>query len=315
MNMQVIAQTGKDELATVYIAQAENGELVEFAESLQPPYPRDKKWVLTISTLFGCPISCRFCDAGGGYSGPISAEEILYQIQYPILKHFSGGTVDVEKFKIQFARMGEPSLNSNLLDLLEILPERLDAPGMIISLSSIAPKGTEAFFERLLDIKERHYVGKFQLQFSIHTTDSEMRRWLIPAKTWDMAQMAKYGMKFRRPEDRKITLNFAVAENIPIQPKKLLEDFPPEDFLIKITPINPTERALEHSLRSRVESETDCEIFDAFVNSGYETILSIGDKRENLIGSNCGQYINRFKSETIAVLGAYESDFERIAEA
>ena len=313
--MRVIAQTGTDELATVYIAEADNGELVEFAESLQPPFPRDKKWVLTISTLFGCPISCRFCDAGGGYRGTISADEMLYQIEYPIRKHFPEGRVEVEKFKIQFARMGEPALNSNLLDLLEILPDRLDAPGMIISLSSIAPKTTESFFERLLDIKDRHYVGKFQLQFSIHTTDSEKRRWLIPAKTWDMAQMAEYGIRFRRPEDRKITLNFAVAEDIPIQPEKLLDNFPPEHFLIKITPINPTNRALEHSLRSKVESETDCEIFDAFVSAGYQTILSIGDKRENLIGSNCGQYINRYKSETIVVPGAYDSEFERIVEA
>ncbi len=313
--MQILARTGTEDLAMVYIAEAENGELVEFAESLQPPYPRDKKWVLTVSTLFGCPISCRFCDAGGGYRGPMSADEILYQIEYPIRKHFSEGRVEVEKFKIQFARMGEPSLNSNLLDLLEILPERLDAPGLMISLSSIAPAGTEAFFERLLDIKERRYIGKFQLQFSIHTTDPETRRWLIPAKTWDMAKIAEYGKRFRRPEDRKITLNFAIAENIPVEPEKLLEHFPPDNFLIKITPINPTERALEHSLRSGVETETDCEVFDAFMDAGYETILSIGEKRENLIGSNCGQYINRFKSKAETVPGAYDSAFETVSEA
>lgn len=312
--MRVIAKTGTDDLATVYIARSEKGELVEFAESLQPPYPREKKWVLTVSTLFGCPIGCRFCDAGGGYKGKLSAEEIFSQIDYPVRRHYPDGVVPTEKFKIQFARMGEPSLNPNLLDLLEILPESFDAPGMIVSLSTVAPSGTEAFFERLFEIKERHYIGKFQLQFSIHSTNMTTRSWLIPAKTWELAQMARYGENFRRAGDRKITLNFAMARNIPVEPKKLLEHFSPEDFLIKITPVNPTEKAMENSLSSAIEDDCGDEIVLAFVDAGYETILSIGEKRENLIGSNCGQYLNRFKSETALIPGAYESIFEQIAE-
>jgi 23S rRNA (adenine2503-C2)-methyltransferase len=312
--MRIIAKTGTDDLATVYIARSEKGELVEFAESVQPPYPREKKWVLTVSTLFGCPIGCRFCDAGGGYKGKLSAEEIFSQIDYPVRKYYPDGIVPTEKFKIQFARMGEPSLNSNLLDLLEILPESFDAPGMIISLSTVAPQGTEPFFARLFEIKERHYVGKFQLQFSVHSTDLMTRSWLIPAKTWSLPEMARYGENFRRPEDRKITLNFAMARNIPVEPKKLLEHFSPEDFLIKITPVNPTERAMMNHLSSAIEEDCDDEIVSAFLEVGYETILSIGERRENLIGSNCGQYINRLKSEETMVPGAYESIFEQIAE-
>ena len=65
--MKVLAKTGKDDLAVVYIAKTNSGKLIEFVESLQPPIPREKKWVLIVSTLFGCPVACRLCDAGSYY--------------------------------------------------------------------------------------------------------------------------------------------------------------------------------------------------------------------------------------------------------
>ncbi len=310
--MKVIARTEDDDVAVVHIAQTDDGKLVEFVESTQPPYPRSVKWVLTVSTLFGCPVSCRFCDAGLEYKGPLSKEQLLYQIDYPIQRRFPEGYVPVEKFKIQFARMGEPSLNPYLLDLLEQLPGLYSAPGLIISLSTIAPVGREDFFRRLLEIKEKYYRGKFQFQFSLHTTNIESRKWLIPVRTWDMKQMAEFGEAFREDMDRKITLNFALADGMPVDPDVLLNHFSSENFLIKITPVNPTVRALENLIVSSVDDNHYCETVNKFKDAGYETILSIGEKRENLIGSNCGQYINRLKAESESIRDAYIFEPERI---
>ena len=53
--------------------------VVEFAESVQPPVPREEKWVLIISSLFGCPVKCRMCDACGEYMGRPEAEELVPQ--------------------------------------------------------------------------------------------------------------------------------------------------------------------------------------------------------------------------------------------
>ena len=78
--MKVIAKTGNDELASVYIAEAGNGKLIEFVESVPPPYTRGEKWVLIISTLYGCPAKCKFCDAGNFYSGKPTKEELLFQV-------------------------------------------------------------------------------------------------------------------------------------------------------------------------------------------------------------------------------------------
>ena len=51
--MRIIAKTGKENIAMVYIAEMDNGKLIEFVESVQPPIPREKKWVLIVSTLYG----------------------------------------------------------------------------------------------------------------------------------------------------------------------------------------------------------------------------------------------------------------------
>src|SRR5512138_460511 len=166
ISMKVIKKTGDNSLASVYVAESEEGKLIEFVESTQPPFTREEKWVLVISTLYGCPVDCLFCDAGGNYKGRLSYEDLLFQIDYPIREYYPDLNVPAKKFKIQFARMGEPSFNPNVLQLLEDLPQLYHIPGFIPSLSTIAPRGTNTFFNRLLDLKKDRYPTTFQLQFS-----------------------------------------------------------------------------------------------------------------------------------------------------
>ncbi len=293
--MQVIASAGRDDLARVYIARGEAGRHVEFVESLQPPWPREKKWVLIVSCLYGCPFACRICDAGGDYRGTLRRDEILFQIEYMVRRRFPDQIVPSAKFKIQFARMGEPSINPAVLDAIVALPERLQAPGLIVSLSTIAPAGRDGFFARLLEVKERFPAGTFQFQFSLHTSDEEKRRELIPAPTWNFAAMAEYGRRFLRPGDRKVTLNFALAEGYPLDAGALLSWFDPACFLVKITPVNPTVRARESGLRPVFDGKRqDGETAERLRRAGYEVIVSIGELEENAIGSNCGQFIRSF---------------------
>ena len=152
--MKILDVYGKEDLAKVYVASMRNDDkhLVEFVESTQPPIPRDKKWVLIVSSLFGCPVNCKMCDAGGKYSGKLETNEILEQIDYPVRRRYQDGKVPVPKFKIQFARMGEPSMNPNVLETLSILPEIYDAPGLLPSLSTVAPKSSKDFFETLIEV-------------------------------------------------------------------------------------------------------------------------------------------------------------------
>jgi 23S rRNA (adenine2503-C2)-methyltransferase len=293
--IKVHASAGNEEIAMVYIVETSNGNLVECVESVQPPLPREKKWVLLVSTMFGCPVGCLMCDAGGHYHGKPTKDEIFAQIDFLVNNRFPDRKIPCEQFKIQFARMGEPSLNLQVLDVLQELPQRYQAPGLMPSISTVAPAGTERFFHRMLEIKQEYYPGgHFQFQVSLHTTDTELRDYFIPVKKWSFAQIGEYGDRFYAAGDRKITLNFALAQGMPVDPVVLLNYFDPEKFLIKITPLNPTYRAKENDLVSYINplsAEQKYEIIQHIQDSGYQVILSIGETEENLIGSNCGQYL------------------------
>ena len=295
--MKVLASAGRDDIAMVYVAELEEGKFIEFVEAVQPPKPRDEKWVLMISTLYGCPVGCAMCDAGGYFHGKVTKEDLFAQIDHMVLRHFPDRVIPCQQFKIQFARMGEPAFNPAVLDVLEELPSRYNVPGFMPSISTIAPNSTDAFFERLLEIKNRLYRGgNFQFQYSVHTTDEVQRDEMIPVKKWNFAKMADYGERFFTPGDRKITLNFALAEGQPVDPQALLRHFDPEKFLIKITPLNPTYQAAEHGLTSYIDPNNenqDYPVVNSLRKAGYQVIMAIGEVEENYIGSNCGQYVRK----------------------
>ncbi len=313
--MKILLRRGCEEVAYVWAAQLRDDAryVVEFVESVTPPLPRTEKWVLIVSTLFGCPVRCRMCDAGGAYHGRLTADEILSQVEFMVGRRYSDMRVPAGKFKVQFARMGEPALNDAVLEALERLPETVEAPGLIPSLSTIAPRGREAFFERLLDIKKHLYSGgRFQLQFSLHTTDPVARDEVIPVPKWSLDAIADYGARWFSPGDRKITLNFVVHDP-PVDPAVVARHFDPARFLIKMTPLNPTETAARNGLSSRIDPhrpDTGEPLARAFRERGFDVILSIGETRENVIGSNCGQYV------TLLARGARsQRDYDSLARA
>ena len=292
--MKILATTGREELAIVYIMELDSGHVVECVESLQPPFAREQKWVLLVSTMFGCPVGCQMCDAGGFYQGKPTKEEIFAQTDFLVQRHYPDGFIPARQFKIQFARMGEPALNPAVLDVLDELPPRYRAPGLMPSVSTVAPAGRDDFFERLLAIKQEKYAqGRFQFQFSLHTTDLAARDRIIPIKKWGFERMAAYGERFFASGDRKVTLNFALAQGMPLDPQVLLSYFDPHKFLVKITPLNPTYRAVENHLASYVHPGQDrhVELVSDLNRAGYDVILSIGELEENFIGSNCGQFL------------------------
>jgi 23S rRNA (adenine2503-C2)-methyltransferase len=313
--MRLLGSTGTEAVATAYLAELRDGRCIEFVESVQPPIPRSEKWVLIVSTMFGCPIRCMMCDAGGHFMGNLTADEILAQIDFLIEQRFGRRRVDTRKFKIQFARMGEPALNMAVLDVLRELPTHYEAPGLMPSLSTVAPAGCKSFFEDLIGIKRGLYGGgRFQLQFSIHTTDEALRRKLIPTETWSLERIAEYGEVFCQEGDRKITLNSALPEGMPLDPEVLLRYFDPAKFLFKMTPLNPTYRVVKHGLKSYLGlsgADDSGGVIRGLRQAGYDVLVSIGEPEENLIGSNCGQYVSRHLEAKVAIDDAYTYELNR----
>ena len=304
--MKVVKKIEENDLAQVFIAENSEGKLIEFVESIQPPLTIKDKWVLILSTLFGCPVNCKFCDAGGKYNGKLSFDELIFQIDYMVKQRFPDRNIDTKKFKIQFARMGEPAFNHAVLDALEAIPEIYTYKNFIPSVSTIAPVGTDDFFAKLLSIKKRLYKNDFQLQFSLHSTDDFQRDDLVPVKKWSFEKISKYGNDFFDKEGKKITLNFALGKESILKTETLLKFFDPAIFLIKITPVNPTFTAQKNNITSLIDSKNkNYPIVDELKNAGYDVILSIGEYEENKIGSNCGQYLNTFREENKKLENSY----------
>ncbi len=296
--MKVIYRTPQNDVAAVFIAtDGSTGRSIEFVESTPTGNIREK-WVLILSSLYGCPVRCAFCDAGGGYSGPVPYEELLFQVRTLIGARFPGSKVDCGKFKVQFARIGEPSFNDDILKAIADIPRIFELKSYIPSLSTVAPAGREHFFEQLLELIFKEGLKDFQLQFSIHSTDAEYRDRIIPFKKWGYREIAEYSQRFFKAiAPKKVTLNFALTEEAPFSIPALMQYFSPEIFVLKFTPVNPTLKARENGIGSFLGQEGFHELMGDLQKAGYDTIVSIGDLEENKIGSNCGQYIRSIEKK------------------
>jgi len=311
--MKIVAETAKSDIATVFIAEVRNGKLIEFVESTQPPVPREKKWVLIISTLLGCPVGCQFCDSGWHYDGKLTKDDLFEQIDYLVSLRYPNKIIPIEKFKIQFARMGEPALNDAVLEVLEEFHSRYDAKGFLPSLSTVAPIGRNKFFDKLLEIKQNIYKDNFQLQFSIHSTNEEQRNQLIPIKKMSFQEISEYSNRFYQKGDKKITLNFALSESSIVSTPYLKTFFSPDTFIIKLTPVNPTSASITNNVKSLdFFSDSIKRKVDKFKAEGYEVIVSIGELEENKIGSNCGQYITNYLKKQNVIDNAYTYQLQYI---
>lgn len=284
-------------LAKLYLAEfpGPGFRLAEFVDTVEPGVHRDEKRVLMVSTQFGCPVGCGMCDAGAmGFHGNLTADQMMAQIRraaagwggLPAWKH--------PKLKVHFARMGEPALNPAVLEALERIPAELGWPGFLPSISTVAPDTpqAEAFLERLPGIKDAHYRGgRFQLQFSLHSTSPEARARLIPAPVWGLGRVAAYGRRFVRPGDRKVTLNFALPRGERLGAEKLAALFDPACFLVKVTPVNPT-AAAEGSGTAFVWNEAPALLKEdaaALEAAGFDVILSPSAPEEIAAETSCGQ--------------------------
>ncbi|MBI5243343.1 MAG: radical SAM protein [Elusimicrobia bacterium] len=285
------------EIGKVFLARppGEASRRFEFVDAVDLGRPRSEKWVVMASTQYGCACACRICDAGNfGYHGNLDAAMILEQIEAAVRLHPEEDPSAVRMFKVHFARMGEPSLNPAVLECLERLAKDGRFPSFLPSISTVAPSCAVArdFFRKLRDIKDRRFSGgRFQLQFSLLSTDTEARNALIPVKKWGFAEIAEYGRAWMRGGDRKITLNFALASGIPLDPTEVERFFPPEAFLVKITPVNPTRRADKNCLTT-VWYEPPAHILglkDDLERRGFKVILNASWPQEVEGRASCGQ--------------------------
>lgn len=302
--MEIAAKSGRPDLAWIYAARMRDSSeyMVEFVDACDSAVgDRRRKWVIIISSQFGCPVGCLMCDAGGAFKGNLSFDEMRFQIETVLAAQGHISPHQCDKLKIQFARMGEPSLNDAVLDVLLWLKDRY--PEAIPCIATVNPAGREEWFAALLKIREQ--FRDFQLQLSVNSSDDSCRDRLIPYPKMPWEWMARYGRDFYRKGQRKVGLNFALCPDIRVSADAIREHFDPEHFVIKLTPLNPTSTASANGL-SATADRTAAEILVGrkareFVRLGFSVIESVGNTEENVIGSNCGQMVRKLRPATSSI--------------
>ncbi|MCU0690570.1 MAG: hypothetical protein MUF54_04145 [Polyangiaceae bacterium] len=295
--MKVVDVAGREDLARVFVVQMrdEPWSLVECVGAVDPAQSRADKLVVVVSTQLGCAVGCPMCDAGTAFHGSLGADEILWEIEH-VLREWAGPAWRAcKKLKVQFARMGEPALNPAVLDVLDQLPSRLQAPGLMPCIATTAPRSATRWFDRLRTLRDTHYGhGMFQLQLSVQSTNEAQRDRLIPIAKWDLPTIAEFSRTWVRPRDRKVTLNFAVTEGVALEPRVLAALFDPASVTVKLTPLNPTTQAHRNELRTVFRAGEECRVDELSArirDAGFDCIVSTGLAEESEMHTSCGQLV------------------------
>lgn len=268
--------------------------------------PLEQKWVITISTQYGCSMGCVFCDVpsvGPGLNATFN--DLTRQVIEGIRLH-----PEVEftkRLNIHFARMGEPTWNPNVLDAVKWMKTHIDPEYKIHPVvSTMMPKNNKwlkTFIHTWMRIKNRLLRGEAGLQISLNSTDETQRKEMFRGNAHELGGIAKI-MDGIIPVGRKITLNIALHDSYIIDPHVLLKYFNPEDYLVKLTPLHKTNQCEKERLTTTDGYEQFYpykQVEMDLKQVGYDVIVFIPSKEEDESRITCGNAILADKNFKIFV--------------
>lgn len=257
--------------------------------------PLTEKWVVTISTQYGCSMGCNYCDVpkvGPGKNATL--KDLLSQVSL-VLKLYP--EVDpTKRLNVHFARMGEPTFNPDVITAASIMRAADEHDCIHPVVSTMMPrknKSLKEFIQAWMYVKNHIYNGNAGLQLSINTTDEAQRAMAFGNNAYSLPRIGKI-MEDIKPRGRKITLNFALADEYIIDPVKLLKYFDPDHYLCKITPMHETNACEENNLHTSegyntYQSYKPTE--EALKAAGYDVIVFVPSLEEDKSKITCGNAI------------------------
>lgn len=223
--------------------------------------PLSEKWVVTVSTQYGCPMRCTFCDVPNlPFRGNATFDDLRDQL-YAAIRLFPSTTY-TERLNLHFARMGDPIFNDDVFRFARWMVAnkrqiQADANLRIETLHPVLttslPRAFKRLEERILewcDIKNDVYNGQAGLQFSINSTSEDQRAEMFAGKALALAELATIADKMPAPVSRKYCLNFAYATTFEVDAAKVAALFDPAKFMCKITPIHNNNACREHGIET-----------------------------------------------------------------
>ena len=258
--------------------------------------PLEQKWVITISTQYGCAMGCEFCDVPKvGPGANASLDDLTSQVVTGLQLHPEVERSD--RLNVHFARMGEPTFNADVLFCARWLKDHVDPEYRVHPVvSTMMPrrnKWLQVFIHNWMRIKNRLYRGNAGLQLSINSTDEGERERMFNGNACSLSQIADVMHGVAVPVGRKITLNFAVGPYT-IDPAELLKWFSPSMYMVKLTPLHKT-AACE---AANLETEGDYTAYEpyqeheaALRDAGYDVLVFMASIEEDLGRITCGNAI------------------------
>jgi len=257
--------------------------------------PLEEKWVITISTQYGCSMGCKFCDVpkvGKGKNATTS--DLIKQVLTGISLHPEVGYTN--RLNIHFARMGEPSWNLSVLNATvwfhEWLGEKYKIHPVVSTMMPNKNRDLRWFIKEWMNIKNDMLKGEAGLQLSINSTSESERTEMFNGNACSLSEIALI-MNGIVPNGRKITLNFAIA-GYEINPDVLLRYFNPDHYIIKLTPMHKTEEAIKNGIKT-CGDYTEYYPYradeDRLKKAGYDVLVFIASDKEDLGRITCGNAI------------------------
>lgn len=266
--------------------------------------PLSEKWVVTLSTQYGCPMKCTFCDVPNiKFNGNASFDDLKKQLYsaislFPDVKY-------TERLNIHFARMGDASFNEDVLDFAIWMYDskqqiKKDTELSIETLhpvfTTMFPKGKNAKFlvKKWTAIKNGGYNGQAGLQFSINSTNEEQRETMFQGMQTPLVELSEFCKTLPEPVGRKYCLNFALADEYETDGQRLRELFDPEYFMVKITPIHNNNACELNGIRTKegYHSFTPYKTAEeSFKKAGFDVLVFIPSQDEEDGIITCGNAI------------------------
>lgn len=267
--------------------------------------PLSDKWVITVSTQYGCPMRCTFCDVPKvPWHGNVSFDDLKKQM-YNALSLFPSVHY-TERLNLHFARMGEPIFNDAVFDFAEWCYQnkqiihretRLRIEVFHPVLTTSLPRSLKSLERRILrwcDIKNKMFNGQAGLQFSINSTNEDQRREMFSGMSLTLEEFAAIAEKMPPPISRKYCLNFAYSTDFEIDAIKLQRLFNSHRFMVKITPIHNNNACRENGIKTVGGYDTYAPYSKAeedLINAGFDVLVFVPSMDEEKGLVTCGNAI------------------------
>lgn len=219
--------------------------------------PLEEKWVVTLSTQYGCNSACKFCDVpkvGRGINA--TYEDMKGQIEAALSLHPE--VTGTKRLNIHYARMGEPSWNPDVLklsyDLHKIVKPYIGNSLIHPVFTTMCPKNNKLLLPALQEwtnnIKNDLFRGDAGLQLSINSTSDEQRYDMFSGNALSLKEISNIVKDLPMPKGRKYALNFALADTYEVNAQKLRDLFNPDKCMVKITPLHMTHSCVENDIKT-----------------------------------------------------------------